>query len=202
MTVPVITSFYSCVLVLLLAWGHWRAWNFAKNLRVPWMHRPEVNGDSLCAGSSVGKMVWAICPWIDHHVVGHPRARTDQCVACVEVTGQQRAEPHQFLKCFQLSVWIAAWRMPSRSLNRNGVEDAEVVIVRGMSADLSPATTIATGAPPNRRLSRSASDLSSSSLGSVSCMHGLSGFRRANAARRITMTVVAFMAHNIYYDKL
>jgi len=49
MTVPVITSFYSCVLVLLLAWGHWRAWNFAKNLRVPWMHRPEVNGDSLYA---------------------------------------------------------------------------------------------------------------------------------------------------------
>ncbi len=49
MTVPVITSFYLSVLVLLLAWANWRAWNFARELRVPWMHRPEFTGDSLYA---------------------------------------------------------------------------------------------------------------------------------------------------------
>ena len=49
MTVPVITSLYSSVLVLLLAWAQWRAWNFARNLRVPLVYRPEFAGDSSTA---------------------------------------------------------------------------------------------------------------------------------------------------------
>ena len=49
MTVPLITSLYSSVLVFLLAWAQWRAWNFAKNLRTPLMHRPEIAGDTLAA---------------------------------------------------------------------------------------------------------------------------------------------------------
>ena len=49
MTVPVITSLYASMLVLLLAWAQWRAWNFAKNLRVPLVHRPEITGNTLTA---------------------------------------------------------------------------------------------------------------------------------------------------------
>jgi MAPEG family len=49
MTVPVITTFYSSVLVFLLAWAQWRAWNFAKSLRIPLVHRPEIAGDTLTA---------------------------------------------------------------------------------------------------------------------------------------------------------
>lgn len=49
MTVPLITSLYSSVLVLLLAWAQWRAWKFARNLRTPFMHRPEIAGDTLTA---------------------------------------------------------------------------------------------------------------------------------------------------------
>lgn len=49
MTVPVITSLCSSVLVLLLAWAQWRAWNFASFLRTPLMHRPEMAGDTPTA---------------------------------------------------------------------------------------------------------------------------------------------------------
>lgn len=138
---------------------------------------------------------------------GHPFARIDERLVGVGVIDRQREELHQFLKCFQLSVWMAACRMPSRSRKRNGVDDADVVMVRGMSADLSPASTMTTGAPEKRRLSRAASDLSSSSMGSVSCIEGLSMLQRVNAAHRITVTGVGlfgsfYLAHNIYYVKL
>ncbi len=49
MTVPVITSLYSSVLVLLLAWAQWRAWIFARTLRIPLMHRSEIAGDAPTA---------------------------------------------------------------------------------------------------------------------------------------------------------
>ena len=49
MTVPVITSLYSSVLVLLLAWAQWRAWNFARTLHIPLVHRSELSGDTLTA---------------------------------------------------------------------------------------------------------------------------------------------------------
>ena len=49
MTVPVITSLYSSVLVLLLAWAQWRAWKFARMLLIPMVHRSEIAGDMLTA---------------------------------------------------------------------------------------------------------------------------------------------------------
>lgn len=154
------------------------------------------------AGTSVRQMVSSIHAGVGGILGGHPGTRAYQRLDGVGDIDRQRQELHQFLKCFQLSVWMAACRTPSRSRSRNGVDDADVVMVRGMSADLSPASTMITGAPEKRRLRRSASDFSSSSMGSVSCMKGLSALRGANAARRITLMMATELAHNIYYVKL
>ena len=139
-----------------------------------------------CAGSSIRQMVRSIHACVGSHLGGYPVARAYQRFSGARVIDRRLEEFYQFLKCFQLSVWIAACKMPRRSRSLNGVVDADVVKVRGMSADLSPASTMTTGAPEKRVLSRSASDLSSSSMESVSCMDGLSMLMRTNAARGIT----------------